>query len=252
MNIIGTVLAYAGLLGSFLGSISLLRPLKIFGIATRLRGLSVLACGVGVFLVGENLPAPEVRIASPRTALDEFVPVYQFDELHSIRIQAPPERIFKAIKEVSADEIALFRALTWIRRFGRPGAEGILNAPRGVPILDVATETGFIKLAEELEREIVLGTAVVRPPGWRPSREPTPDQFKELHTPGFALSAINFRIDTEDSKDNRLTTETRVYATDASARRKFAAYWRVIYPGSALLRVTWLRAIRLRAERAPG
>src|SRR5205085_12342948 len=27
-------------------------------------------------------------------------------------------------------EITLFRALTWIRRFGRAGPEGILNAPR--------------------------------------------------------------------------------------------------------------------------
>jgi hypothetical protein len=46
----------------------------------------------------------------------------------------------------------------------------------------------------------------------------------------------------------RLTTETRVYATDASSRRRFAGYWRVIYPGSALIRRMWLRAVRERAE----
>jgi len=34
----------------------------------------------------------------------------------------------------------------------------------------------------------------------------------------------------------------------AQATRTFAAYWRMIYPGSALIRVMWLRAIRLRAE----
>jgi hypothetical protein len=49
-----------------------------------------------------------------------------------------------------------------------------------------------------------------------------------------------------------LTTETRIYATDTSARKKFAAYWRVIYPGSALIRVMWLRAIRGRAEQRLG
>jgi hypothetical protein len=43
-----------------------------------------------------------------------------------------------------------------------------------------------------------------------------------------------------------------VHATDDSARRKFARYWRVIYPGSALIRRMWLRAIKLRAERTPG
>ena len=31
---------------------------------------------------------------------------------------------------------------------------------------------------------------------------------------------------------------------------RFALYWRVIYPGSALIRRMWLRALRLRAERA--
>ena len=41
---------------------------------------------------------------------------------------------------------------------------------------------------------------------------------------------------------------TRVCAADPQAVRAFAAYWRVIYPGSALIRIMWLRAIRLRAE----
>ncbi|MBV8202739.1 MAG: hypothetical protein JOZ15_19150, partial [Acidobacteria bacterium] len=45
-----------------------------------------------------------------------------------------------------------------------------------------------------------------------------------------------------------VTTETRVNATDAATRRRFAAYWRVIYPGSSLIRSMWLRAIRRRAE----
>jgi hypothetical protein len=46
----------------------------------------------------------------------------------------------------------------------------------------------------------------------------------------------------------RLTTETRVLATDSRTRRLFAAYWRLILPGSALMRRTWLAAIRRRAE----
>jgi hypothetical protein len=47
-----------------------------------------------------------------------------------------------------------------------------------------------------------------------------------------------------------LTTETRVYAAGAKAVRGFAAYWRMIYPGSSLIRRMWLRAIKLRAEAA--
>jgi len=37
------------------------------------------------------------------------------------------------------------------------------------------------------------------------------------------------------------------FSPTAPRRRRFAAYWRLIYPGSALIRRSWLRAIRQRA-----
>jgi hypothetical protein len=116
-------------------------------------------------------------------------------------------------------------------------------------LLDVALRTSFLKLAEEPNREIVLGTLVAAPRGTRMKKDPTPEDFKAFHGPGLALAAINFRMEDAPSSETVLITETRVYATDASVRRRFAAYWRVIYPGSALIRVMWLRAIRARAER---
>jgi hypothetical protein len=250
MNLIGTILVYAGLAASFLGVVSLLKPLTLLGIVSRWYGLLVLGCGIVLFLIGETLPVSETRIQAQQTELDEYLPVYQFEEFHSILVHAPRERVFKAIQEVSADEISLFSALTWIRRLGQSGQESILNAPPQQPLLAVALRTAFMKLAEDQDREIVLGTLVVRPPQWRPSKRPTADNFKELRAAGFAVAAINFRIQDERDGFSLLTTETRAYATDASARRKFAAYWRVIYPGSALIRVMWLRAIRHRAEMA--
>ncbi len=248
MNLIGTILVYAAPAAMLLGGVSMIRPLKFMGIASRPRGIVVLLCGVVVFLIGVNLPAAEKKIAARTTILDDFVPAYQFAEFHTIRVKAPRERVYQAIREVPANEITLFRTLTWIRRLGRRGPEGILNAPEKMPLLDVATHTSFMLLAEEPDREIVLGTLVGAPKGWRPKKDPTPDDFKPLHEPGFALGAINFRVEDTANGETLLTTETRIYATDASARRNCAAYWRVIYPGSALIRVMWLRAIRRRAE----
>jgi hypothetical protein len=106
-----------------------------------------------------------VRVATPRTELDQFAPVYQFSEFHSIRITAPKEQVYRALKSVTAEEIALFRTLTWLRRFGRPGPESILNPPPHVPLLNVATRTSFLVRPEEPDREIVLGTPVAAPPG---------------------------------------------------------------------------------------
>ncbi len=63
---------------------------------------------------------------------------------------------------------------------------------------------------------------------------------------------MNFLIEDAGLGACTVTTETRVYATDASTSRRFAGYWRVIYPGSALIRRMWLRAIKHRAESPPS
>jgi len=246
--VLGVIIVYLGLIAGFVGGVSSLKPPSWLGIRTRRQAAFLLGTGLVLVLAGWFLPASEIRVVTPRTQLDQFMPEYQFSEFHSIRVDAPKEKVYAAIKAVTADEISLFRTLTWTRRFGQSGAEGILNAPPHEPILDVATRTSFLLLAEKPNHEIVLGTAVIIPRGWRPSRRPTPEGFKALHEPGFALAAMNFLVEDAGPSATLVTTETRIYATDASARRRFAAYWRTIYPGSSLLRYTWLRAIKRRAE----
>ena len=109
----------------------------------------------------------------PETRLDEFVPVWQFGEHHSIRVAAPPAKVFDAVKHIRAGEITFFRTLTWIRRGGRKLPESILNAGNDMPLLDIATKSGFIYLANEPPRELVIGTMVIAPPG---ARQPDHDQ----------------------------------------------------------------------------
>ena len=53
----------------------------------------------------------------------------------------------------------------------------------------------------------------------------------------------------EVSEGSNAWNAPRVFATDASARRQFTAYWHIIYPGSAIIRRSWLRAIQRRATR---
>jgi hypothetical protein len=59
---------------------------------------------------------------------------------------------------------------------------------------------------------------------------------------------MNFRLEPRGASACVLSTETRVYATDAATRRIFKVYWRTIYPGSAIIRRSWLGAIKRRAE----
>jgi hypothetical protein len=100
-----------------------------------------------------------------------------------------------------------------------------LNAAPAKPIVDAAVASGFLVLADVPDRELVLGTP-----------------------PGPVKIAINFLVEDEGDGWSRVRTETRVFATSPRARRAFAVYWRLIYPGSALIRRMWLDAIGRRAE----
>ena len=242
---LGSAIVYSGLVATAAGLILFIKPIDRLHISSRNQALAIV--GIGVILVGAGLtfPARESRIKTPETRLDEFMPAWQFSERHTIRIAAPPAQVFDAIKSVRADEISLFNALTWIRRGGRRLPESILNAGDTAALLDVATRSGFVYLADDAPREVVVGTVVVAPPGGRGTL--TPEKFKTQLAPGFALAAMNFLVTPDGPDASLVSTETRVFANSPLARRRFARYWRVIYPGSALIRVMWLRAVRRRA-----
>lgn len=247
---IASVIVYAGLVMVVAGVVLLAGPIRRrLGVSSS-GGLVVAGAGVLVAGVGLVLPAPESRISRVQTRLDEFAPAWQFRERHTISVAAPPSRVFDAIRRVRADEIRLFRTLTWIRRGGRSLSPSILSAGGRESLIDVAIQGGFVRLADEAPRELVIGTVVMAPPGTRGTL--TPQVFQSELPPGFALATMNFVVTLDGPGGSIVSTETRVFANSASARRRFAAYWRVIYPGSAIIRRAWLRAIERRATSPDG
>jgi len=248
MTVIGGVLIYLSLASVLAGIISLLKPLRWLGIRTRLRGLGAVGVGVLGFAAGAFLPVIETRVDHPCARLDEFVPAYQFNERHRIRISASKERVWAAIYEVTPEEIRFYKALTWIRRFGRSSPPGALNPPDHQPILGMFTKGTFHVLSDEPERELVFGMAGTG----RRHFATTPAEFKTLEGSPLAKIAMNFRIEDADAGHCALTTETRIYVAGFNVLHGFAGYWRMIYPGSSLIRYEWLRAIKRRAEAAPA
>ncbi len=255
MEILASALVYSALLTGFVGLIALVKPLPFLCLGRRLGGAAVLGTGVLFALAGLALPTGEARATSQSSHLDGFMPAWQFAEVHSIRVEAPPARVFRAIQEVTADEIRLFRTLTWLRHPRGPWTErgeSLLAPPVRRPILAVALRSGFVALTEDAAREIVVGAIVCCSAADSARlvarfRSEGAESFTRLADPGVAKAGMNFLLE-EERGGTRLTTETRVYATDDAARRRFATYWRVIYPGSALIRRMWLRAIKVRAE----
>jgi hypothetical protein len=244
---IASTLVYAGVIALVAGVAFAIKPIAALRVRTRRRGLAIAAAGAAVALGALFAPAFESRVPSRAMRLDEFARVWQFHEVHSLRVAAPPDRVYDAIKQVRADEIWLFRTLTWIRRGGRTAPPSILNAGADRSIIEVATKGGFVLLADDPPRELVLGTIVAAPTG--PRSPLTAAMFREPVPDGFALATMNFLVTPDGMGGSIVSTETRVAAA-GPARRTFAAYWRVIYPGSSLLRRTWLRAIARRANRA--
>ena len=240
-----SALTYGGLALVVAGAASLLKPLRFLRIRTRRVGLGLVALGMSLVSTGAWWPWPELR-ASGSSRLDDFLPSFQFVELHETRVRATPEAVYRAIRAVRADEIRAFRTLTWIRSPRLPGRqrpESIMNAGQD-PILDVSTRSGFIWLADEPGREAVVGTIVC----CRGPRPRSPEEFRGLTQAGFAKAGMNFRVEDLGGGECRVTTETRVFATDRGVKRRFGLYWAFVYPGSSLIRYGWLAAIRERAE----
>jgi len=249
--VVASLIFWVGLAAAFVGLLGVVRPIRAVGLWPRRRAAMVVLAGVFLATLGLVLPAPTVSVAGATTQLDRIIPKFQFNEVHSLRVDAPAELVYLAMRNVNAGEISLFQLLTWIRRFGRSTGESILNAPDSVPIIEVAARTGFLVLATDPPREFVVGSVVAAPDGWRRSEAATPGAFAAIHGDGFATAVMNFHIVPDGPFTSTITTETRVFATDAATARRFAVYWRVIYPGSALIRRMWLRAIARRAGGVP-
>jgi len=251
----GSALFYAGAVTALAGLLSLIRPLRWVGIRTRLGGALVATVGAALALGAILLPDPTRAKTARDTLIDQWLPEWQFAEYHERRVRASPQQVFAAIRRVRSSDIFLFRTLTFIRNPSRQGqGEHILNPSAEKPILDVALAGGFVLLGEEADRELLLGIVVIAPPdvvraaqrGNTPSLDP--GLFRTLGQPGFARAVMNFRVIAESDGWTRVTTETRIYAVDHETQRRFARYWRVIYPGSWIIRWSWLRAIEARIK----
>lgn len=173
--------------------------------------------------------------------LDDWLPVYEFSERHQIVCRASPAQTWRALHEANLADARLARALLALRGLGPP--------PQLT--LDALIANGFAVLVEHPERELVMGLAgrFWTPTGGRIATDAA--AFRGPIPPGSARVAWNFLAEPRADGSTLLCTETRIACADASARRRFRAYWFVIRPGSGLIRRAILRAIRADAER-PG
>ena len=184
--------------------------------------------------------------AAPK--LDDLLPAWDFDERHAIDLAAAPAAALEAVRRLTPLDSWLFLALMTLRelpaillrRFPRLRFEG--------SIVEQARAVGFALVADGPDALVLcaVGRFWRFDSGVRPIA--TRREFLDFDQPGYAKVALDFRA-VPAPGGARLSTETRIAATDQAARAAFGRYWRVVHPGSAAIRISLLRAVRRRAER---
>jgi hypothetical protein len=160
----------------------------------------------------------------------DALPEYDVRVVHSVPVDAPPERTVAAALAVTPREAPLLRLLFALRG---------LRAPASSPIWGAMASEGFRAYDDTTVAAVGQPWRVLR--GLRRAGD-----FASFDEPGWARMAMDFR-----AEDGRLVTETRVLLTDDASRRAFRRYWLVMRPFSGLVRRSWLAAAKRRAERQP-
>jgi hypothetical protein len=164
--------------------------------------------------------------------IDDLLPDYDYRTAHSRWTDAGAEQVWDALMSLRFDELTLTRPLVRVRGLGRRVPDG--------SVLD----NGPVTILRVDEGRQAVGGSISRSWTPRPRRRrlTDADQFLAFGEPGWIKLVTDFRVVPEGS-GTRLSTETRVKATDPSARRRFALYWAGIRPFSGVVRRDILAAV---------
>ena len=175
------------------------------------------------------------------------MPEYQFNVRHAVRVHASRERILQAIRESTFRDMQSLSTLLKVRG-GFAHAHDADKCPYDMRILDAFVKSGYVLGSGDRE-VLAVGGANIR--ARRPLQLPDLQSFSQYNEPGGIKIAFDFTVDDAGGGWSAVTAETRILAVDTETRRSMGRYWRLIVPGSGLLRLQWLAAIKHRAEAAP-
>lgn len=187
----------------------------------------------------------------PDVLLDQWMPEYEFRDVDSVAVHAPPEKIFRALSGITEQDMPLAQLLGQLRYLpGQLAGQVAAQAAPNAPFLDSVLKMGFIKLAQEPD-ELVLG-AIGKfhdPINQALVRVRDADEFRRFLHADYQKLAVSFRIaGDETTRAHTLTLEHRTHPMSEHARKQFARYWLAIKPGGRIVSRDLLQAIKRRAE----
>jgi hypothetical protein len=238
---------WIGIILALVGIISLIRPMAFLFIFNRTIAGYVTGGGVLISLLALCIPI-SMHHSNTQQHIDSLLKSYTFNEYHEMTIDATPEKIKEALKTTGVKDIPVVLWLMKIRGIADENKDMSNSATNNRPCTDTFTTPDFNFIVADSSELITL--MILRASGKTPPPEITTfDEFSTFNQPGYVKVAVNFRFIPLGNGKTLLSTETRNLATTSHDNRIFGAYWRIIYPGSAIIRRVWLNAVAKKAER---
>ena len=235
------------------GLISLIYPLAFLFITNRtIAGCVVLG---GLLISATSLISPVKLEQSPTSdqQIDGLMPTYSFNEFHEVRINSSLEKIKQVLQVTGVKDIPAARLLMGIRGIADEDvdlSDRASNNLVGSDTISTPDFNFFVVSPNEWITVMILKSVIIT----NNSNQPAPpnittlEQFRAFNKPGYVKVAVNFRFISTNSNETIVTTETRNNGITRKDNRVFGYYWRIIYPGSAIIRRVWLDTIKKKVE----
>ena len=181
--------------------------------------------------------------------LDDLVPVADHVTRQERVIHAPPSVVWEELHRLKLSALPVSLVLSAVR------ALPVLLSGKGRGGLDrtFLDVVPIPELSSEEPSAVVYGGVLQ---AWRLTGGEKPPLLdaagvREFAEPDWVRIGMEFRL-VPAAGGTRLSSETRVAATDPATRRRFDRYWLLVGPGSSAIRWEVLTAVALKAEQRSG
>jgi len=185
---------------------------------------------------------------APPPLLDELLPDPAFRITAAVVVRAAPPAVWRTLLTLPMSALPVGFGLTLLRHL----PDVLARHEKRVRGRDTFLDATPIPVVVARPPRLLISAGVSQ--AWKPVGAATPpaldaDALRDWRQPGWITVAMSFALEPLPDGGTRLSTETRVLATDARTACVFAPYWWLIRPASALIRREVLRAVKRESER---
>jgi len=244
---------WIGIIITVISVISLFYPLTFLFILNRTIAVCVILGGILISTISLLCPVKLKHSSTSNQQIDSLLTDFAFNEFHEVRINASIDRVKEVLQVTGVKDIPVAHLLMKLRGIADENIDMSDRASNNLVGSDTVSTPDFnffVVAADEWITVMILKSVIITNNSKRPAPPEiaTLEQFKLFNEPGYVKVAVNFRFIRVNNSVTILTTETRNNGITYKDNRIFGYYWRIIYPGSAIIRRVWLNTIRKKAQ----